>query len=262
MIKLLDLLKEATKESNKAILMAGSAGAGKSSIVNQLRPDLQKNGWVELNADKYVEDKEGPMYNNLAKASSYIEKVDLPDVINSGKSFLYDTTATNTSKIEKVKNSVGDSMMVMVYTNPVVSFYRNFKRERKVPTVGVLSSWNNVYKNISTYKSMFGDNFLLAQSEVSPAEQKLVDEFEKAFKSNKLKEFFQELLSTGEFKSTFRKDPTKQKSPEELAKSKELVDKQIDILSTQFDEIEKQVSELKSDNIGTVVSKAKSFINS
>jgi predicted ATPase len=36
MIKLLDLLKEATKGSNKAILMAGGAGAGKSTIFNQL----------------------------------------------------------------------------------------------------------------------------------------------------------------------------------------------------------------------------------
>ena len=262
MIKLLDLLKEATKGSNKAILMAGGAGAGKSTIVNQLKPDLQKNGWLQLNADNYVEDKDGPMYNNLAKASNYVEKVDLPKAINSGDNFLYDTTASNPGKIQKVRDSVGDSIMIMVYTNPVVSFYRNFKRERKVPTIGVLSSWNSVYKNISTYKSMFGDNFLLSQSEISPAEQKLTSEFEKAFKSNKLKEFFKELLITGEFKSTFRKDPTKQKTPEELAKSKELVDKQIDILANHFDEIEKQVEELKSDNIGTVVSKAKSFINS
>jgi hypothetical protein len=47
-----------------------------------------------------------------------------------------------------------------------------------------------------------------------------------------------------------------------LSDLKELVDKQIDILANHFDEIEKQVEEFKSDNIGTVVSKAKSFINS
>lgn len=259
MIKLLDLLLEVDGQK-KAIVMAGGAGAGKSYFVRQIRPELNKAGWVELNADKYVEDKEGPMYNNLAKASNQIDKVDLPNTIESGKNFIYDTTATNVQRISGIKESGYDVMMIMIYTNPIVSFLRNFKRERKVPTVGVLSSWNNIYKNIGTYKKMFGDSFYLVQTEMSSEESKMVDEFQKAYKSGKLKEFFEDLLSSGQFKSTFRKDPTKQKSPEELAKSKELVDKQIDILSSQFDTIEKQVDELGSEDMQSVIGKAKSFI--
>jgi hypothetical protein len=255
-IKILDLLKEQPKNGSKAIVMAGGAGAGKSSIVMQLQPDLQKSGWEELNADKYVEDKNSPMYNSLGKASSYIEKVDLPNAIKGRKNFLYDTTGTNVDRIKSIESAGYDVMMIMVYTNPVVSFLRNFKRERKVPTVGVLSSWNNVYKNISTYKNMFGDNFLLVQTDVSPAENKMVDAFMKAYNSGKLKEFFSELLSSGQFTSTFRKDPTKEKSLEEKAKSKQLVDKQIDILAGQFEDIEKQVKSLKDNNIENVVSKA------
>ena len=259
MIKLLDLLMEA-QGGKKAIVMAGGAGAGKSFFVRQIRSDLQKQGWTELNADKYVEDKDSPMYNNLAKASSQIDKVDLPNTIKSGKNFLYDTTATNVDRISGIKESGYDVMMVMIYTNPIVSFLRNFKRERKVPTVGVLSSWNNIYKNIDIYKKMFGNNFYLVPTELSVEEQKMVDEFEKAHKSNKLKEFFEDILSSGQFKSSFRKDPTKQKTPEEIAKSKELVNKQIDILSGQFDTIEKQVEQLKTADMSQVVSKAKLFI--
>lgn len=259
MIKLLDLLLEVNGQK-KAIVMAGGAGAGKSYFVRQIRPELNKAGWIELNADKYVEDKEGPMYNNLAKASNQIDKVDLPQTIKSGKNFIYDTTATNVERISGIKQSGYDVMMIMIYTNPIVSFLRNFKRERKVPTVGVLSSWNNIYKNIEIYKKTFGDNFYLVQTDMSEEESNMVDEFKKAYKSDKLKEFFEELLSSGQFKSTFRKDPTKQKSPEEIAKSKELVDKQIDILSGQFDTIEKQVSELGSKDMQSVVTKAKSFI--
>jgi predicted kinase len=261
MIKLLDLLLE-VKEGKKAIIMAGGAGAGKSTFVKQIRSDLKNQGWIELNADKYVEDKDSPMYNNLAKASIQIDKKDLPDTIQSGKNFLYDTTGTNVERITNIKDSGYNIMMVMVYTNPIVSFLRNFSRERKVPTVGVLSSWNNVYKNIDTYKKMFGDNFYLVETGMSNDEQKMVAEFEKAYKSNKLKEFFEQLLSSGQFKSTFKKDPTKQKSPEEISKSKALVDKQIDILSDQFENIEKQVESLKDSSIENVVSKAKSFIKS
>lgn len=259
MIKLLDLLMEA-QGGKKAIVMAGGAGAGKSFFVRQIRSDLQKQGWTELNADKYVEDKDSPMYNNLAKASSQIDKVDLPNTIKSGKNFLYDTTATNVDRIGGIKESGYDVMMVMIYTNPIVSFLRNFKRERKVPTVGVLSSWNNIYKNIDTYKKMFGNNFFLVPTELSVEEQKMVDEFEKAHRSNKLKEFFEDILSSGQFKSSFRKDPTKEKTPEEIAKSKELVNKQIDILSGHFDKIEDQVEQLKTSDMSQVVSKAKSFI--
>ncbi len=215
MIKLLDLLLEA-EASKKAIIMAGGAGTGKSTFVKQIRSDLQKAGWTELNADKYVEDQDSPMYNNLAKASNQIDKVDLPNTIKSGKNFLYDTTATNVDRISGIKNSGYDTMMVMLYTNPIVSFLRNFKRERKVPTVGVLSSWNNIYKNISTYKKLFGDQFYLVQTGLSDEEQTMVNEFEKAFKSGKLKEFFEDLLSSGQFKSTFRKDPAQQKTPEEI----------------------------------------------
>lgn len=244
----------------KAIVMAGGAGVGKSYFVRQIRPDLQKAGWTELNADKYVEDKDSPMYNNLAKASNQIDKVDLPNTVKSGKNFIYDTTATNIQRIEGIKDAGYDVMMVMIYTNPIVSFLRNFKRERKVPTVGVLSSWNNIYKNIDTYKKMFGNNFYLVPTEMNEEEKKMVDDFLKAHKSNKLKEFFEELLSSGQFKSTFRKDPTKEKTPEEIAKSKELVNKQIDTLSAQFDTIEKQVEQLKTSDMNQVVSKAKSFI--
>lgn len=261
MIKLRDLLKEIENQP-KAIVMAGGAGAGKSTFVKQIKPDLQKAGWQELNADKYVEDKDSPMYNNLAKASSQIEKVDLPNAVKSGKSFLYDTTGTNTERVKNIADSGYDVMMIMVYTNPIVSFMRNFKRERKVPTVGVLNSWNRVYKNIADYKSIFGNNFYLVDTGVTPEEQKMVDEFQTAYKSGKLKEFFEQILSSGEFKSTFRKEPGKEKTPEELAKSKELVDTQIDILADQFDDIEKQVEQLKSSDMNQVATKAKSFIKS
>jgi len=151
-------------------------------------------------------------------------------------------------------------MMVMIYTNPIVSFSRNFKRERKVPTVGVLSSWNNIYKNIDTYKKTFGNDFYLVQTSMTPEEESMVKEFEKAFKQNKLKEFFESLLSSGQFKSTFRKDPTKQKSPEEIAKSKAIVDKQIDILAGQFDKIEKDVERVKPVTMDQAAAKAKQFI--
>ncbi len=197
---------------------------------------------------------------NLGAAASRIDKVDLPNTLEKGQNFLYDTTASNVQRVQAIKDAGYDIMMVMVYTNPIVSFLRNFKRERKVPTVGVLSSWNNVYKNIEAYKKMFGNDFHLISTGTTPEEDKMVAEFNKAFKSGKLKEFFEGLLSSGQFKSSFRKDPTQKKTPEEIAKSKALVDKQIDVLSNQFAQIEKQVEKMKEEDMTKVVNAAKSFI--
>jgi predicted ABC-type ATPase len=125
MIKLLDLLKEA-KGQKKAIIMAGGAGAGKSTFSKQLQSDLKKAGWTDLNADKYVEDPDSTMYNNLGAAASRIDKVDLPNTLEKGQNFLYDTTASNVQRVQGIKDQGYDIMMVMVYTNPIVSFLRNF----------------------------------------------------------------------------------------------------------------------------------------
>lgn len=259
MIKLVDILTE-VKASKRAIVMAGSAGAGKSTFVKQISQDLKKAGWEELNADKYVEDKDSPMYKNLSAASKQIEKVDLLDAMKSGRGFLYDTTGTNVERTRGIAESGYDVMMIMIYTHPMVSFLRNFSRERRVPTTGVITSWNNVYKNISEYQKMFGDKFILTQTGVSDEEAKAITAFEKAYKSGSLKKYFEDLLKTGQFASTFKKDTSKPKTPEEIAKSKEQLDKQIDMLASQFKEIEKQVAQFKTADMNDAVAKAKAFI--
>jgi len=161
MIKLTDLLKE-IQNKPKAIIMAGGASVGKSTVLNTLKPVLKD--FVNLNADKYVEDKDSSMYGNLSAASSQIRKVDLPNAISNKQNLIYDTTASNLSTLQPtldmLKEGGYDIAMVMVYAHPIVSFLRNFKRERKVPAVGVLGTWSNVYNLLNDYKQIFGDNFI------------------------------------------------------------------------------------------------------
>ena len=146
MIKLTDLLKE-IQGSPKAIIMAGGASVGKSTVLNTLKPVLKN--FVDLNADKYVEDKDSPMFGNLSAASSQIRKKDLPNTIANKQNLVYDTTASNLSTLQPVLDELNDAgyetAMIMVYAHPIVSFLRNYKRERKVPAVGVLGTWVNVY---------------------------------------------------------------------------------------------------------------------
>ena len=63
MIKLLELLKEAMAPKDKMIIMAGAAGSGKSTLISKI--ESATPGFEIINPDKYVEDKDSPMYNNL-----------------------------------------------------------------------------------------------------------------------------------------------------------------------------------------------------
>ena len=155
-------------------------------------------------------------------------------------------------------------MMIMVYAHPIVSFLRNYKRERKVPAVGVLGTWANVYNLIEDYKNIFGDKFILVNSPAStPEEFKEIENFEKAYNAGNLKKYFDELLSTGEFQSTFRKDDDnlspeeKVKKEKQRAKTKEMLGQNIDKISNTYKDIQ---SKLNPINIKELPNTVKNFI--
>jgi hypothetical protein len=260
MIKLTQLLQEVLSKP-KAIIMAGGASVGKSTVLKSIDPIVKD--FDNLNADKYVEDKDSPLYGNLAAAASQIKKQDLPNAIKNQKNLIYDTTASTLSTLQPILdelNSNGyETMMIMVYAHPIVSFLRNFKRERKVPAVGVLSTWVNVYNLLDEYENIFGDNFVLVNSPSGPEEQKEIANFEKAYQENKLQEYFNNLLSSGEFSSTFRKDDSSL-SPEELAKkekarakTKELLDKSIEKISSTYGDIQSKLNPIDSKELPNIV---------
>ena len=248
MIKLTDLLKE-IQGSPKAIIMAGGASVGKSTVLNTLKPVLKN--FVDLNADKYVEDKDSPMFGNLSAASSQIRKKDLPNTIANKQNLVYDTTASNLSTLQPVLDELNDAgyetAMIMVYAHPIVSFIRNFKRERKVPAVGVLGTWGNVYSLINDYKRIFGDDFILVSTPASTPEEKAeMAKFDAAVKANNLNQYFEEWLSSGQFVSTFRKDDTGL-SPEELEKREKQREKTKQQLQVNIDKVSNTFKKIQSD---------------
>ena len=287
MIKSLNMLKESTNNP-KMIIMAGGAGSGKSTFVKgnedkaieglrQLIPELKN--FEYLNPDTYIEDKTSPMFNSLTKASNQIDDVDVPKSIETIKNFIWDTTASNAAKMVggkyKHKDTPGilntpnyDKMMIMVYAHPIVSFLENFKRERKVPKVGVVSTWNNVYGNIDVFKQKLGDNFIMYEAPTNQFYQKEIDQFNEAVKQGKLYEFLENIVSENpeQFISTFRKQSDEPLSPEEkekrrvaAEKSKELYKSYVAKLESEFPKINKKTKELALTK-EEIINKIKSFI--
>ena len=142
MIKISDLILEANGRP-KVVIMAGSAGAGKTYLLNQL--DLAS--LYQVNPDKYVEDPNSPAYNNLAAGTARADK-EAENLSNDKRSFVWDTTASNPKKVKALLEKGYDVYMVMVYTHPMIAYANNFSRKRNVPSVAVFSTWRNIKKKL------------------------------------------------------------------------------------------------------------------
>ena len=276
MIKLLELLKEVMAPKDKMIIMAGAAGSGKSTLISKI--ESATPGFEIINPDKYVEDKDSPMYNNLMQSSMQVDDKDVPDALANHKSFIWDTTASNANKLfgglYKRKEVPGllnqhpdyDVMMIMVYAHPIVSFLRNFKRERRVPRIGVISTWNSVYGNIDTYKSKLGDNFIMYQAP-DDEYQTEINGFNEAVKQGKLYDWLEELTSKDpdQFRSTLGNKPPEPTTPEEQAKKDKAKEKSTEIYKQQVEQLERDFTNI-NDKIKNsvlseqdIVSKVKNF---
>ena len=205
MIKLANLIFEASQRP-KAVVMAGGAGAGKSYLIDKL-------GLISLpmfNPDKYVEDPQHPYYNNLSAASGQVDK-DVQAAAETGKSLVWDTTASNPAKIQNLIDKGYDVYMVMVYTHPMVAFINNFSRERRVPKTAVFSTWRNVYQLIGRYTDLLGDNFSLFVNLRQDKFGKEIEEFNKAARygasgvADYLESYIEKTGGKEAYGSTFRK---------------------------------------------------------
>jgi hypothetical protein len=196
--------------------------------------------------------------NQILELSKAVEKIE-----QNQKNLIYDTTAANLSTLQPILNELNNSgyetMMIMVYAHPIVSFLRNFKRERKVPAVGVLGTWASVYNLLDEYKNIFGDKFVLVNSPSGPEEQTEIANFEQAYQDGKLPEYFNNLLSTGEFASTFKKDDS-DLSPEEKAKREKqrentgkILEKNIEKIAATYGDIKSKLNPIDSKELPNIV---------
>ena len=211
MIRLTDLITEARGKA-KVVVMAGGAGAGKSYLLNQL--DL--GSLPQVNPDKYVEDPNHPAYNNLSQGASLADK-EAEELSNSKATFVWDTTASNPTKVKDLVNKGYSVYMVMVYTHPMISYISNFKRKRNIPAAAVFSTWRNVYQLIGDYNKITEGNLSIFVSDRGGEFKNEVEGFDTAAKNGPtgIKEFLQKYNEKNGIEgSTFRK-------PIEMAKQEE-----------------------------------------
>ena len=235
MISLIQLLKE-VQEQPKAILMAGPAGAGKSYTLNQLglqnfttinvdddfeallQKELGKSDFASMSPEELsIAAKMMGRARATTREKEMIATTNLNNIVVDGTGASYNVIAKKKEELEKMGYKV---FMLLIYVSPMTSLKRNAERGRSLPTSAVLKSWSNVVNNIGAYRQLFGNNIAIINNDPSDADKSFNPE---------------------EIQKLFPMPKGKEKSPEELAKSKaekEAVNKQIQSLLQQEPEFD------------------------
>lgn len=157
----------------KAVFMAGSPGAGKSTVANKL---FAGTGLKTLNIDAFHH-----LFKTLNKAHDYERYRDLykaqeENFLEGRLGLIVDGTARDPERMARAKSnleSLGyDCAMVFVNTSLEVSMSRVMQRMaspgkdfgRKVDPEFVQDAWEKTQRGLGALQSMFGGNFFIVDN--------------------------------------------------------------------------------------------------
>ena len=172
-----DLITEGVYDPGifKAVFLMGGAGAGKSTVVKEL--GLNALGLKVVNTDKAFEnglkkaglslDLRGADFSKvdpIRKKARDITAKNFDLYLDNRLGMIFDTTATDTSRIKKYKkllDAIGyESKMIYVNVTLDNAQKRNASRPRKLPPEIIQSEWEKSQKNVKTFRSMFKKDFV------------------------------------------------------------------------------------------------------
>ena len=260
MYKLRDIILERSVNP-KALILAGSPGAGKSSFIEDI------DNALILNVDDYyirnlkdmgvsldLKNADAEARSKAASAMAAANKEFRPymkDIILGKKNFILDGTAANsgpTLRLKKELEDLGyDIMMVYVFASLEKALDRNetrFQRtqgeDRSLPPALVMRTWNNITQNYDLYKNEFGNDFISVVND-------------KALRKGATQKSLEDLVKTyvNPYKPTDTK-PKTDKQQQRSDKQKAETNKQI----TDFTNSEK-VKDIKNNSVSKDEAKSK-----
>jgi predicted kinase len=260
MYKLRDIILERSVNP-KALILAGSPGAGKSSFIEDI------DNALILNVDDYyirnlkdmgvsldLKNADAEARSKAASAMAAANKEFRPymkDIILGKKNFILDGTAANsgpTLRLKKELEDLGyDIMMVYVFASLEKALDRNetrFQRtqgeDRSLPPALVMRTWNNITQNYDLYKNEFGNDFISVVND-------------KALRKGATQKSLEDLVKTyvNPYKPTDTK-PKTDKQQQRSDKQKAETNKQI----TDFTNSEK-VEDIKNNSVSKDEAKSK-----
>ena len=204
MIKLRHIILEQSTNP-KALILAGSPGAGKSSFIEGVKDaiilnvdDYYMRNLKDLDVSLDLRNANAEDRSKAAKAMAAANAEFRPmsrEIILGKKNFILDGTAASTKPTLALKQQLEelgyDVLMVYVFASLEKALDRNDTRfdrsggkDRSLAPAIVLRTWNNVTQNFDLYQKEFGDNFVsvvndkaLEKGEPMSSLESLVDKY-------------------------------------------------------------------------------------
>ena len=165
----------------KAFFLAGGPGSGKSYVVKRTTKmfgmrvvnsddvfeKLVKTAGMSMDMRNYTKSQERRR-DEIRDVAKRVTKAREKNYVEGRLGLIIDGTGKNYDKIEKQMRELQqlgyDSHMIFVNTSLDVALQRNEERPRKLPENIVVSSWNNVQKNIGKFQNLFRQNFIIVDN--------------------------------------------------------------------------------------------------
>ena len=190
-------LQEGVYDPNifKAFFLAGGPGSGKSYAVTRTTKmfgmrvvnsddvfeKLVKTAGMNMDMRNY-KGKDLERRDEIRGRAKEITKLRQANYIEGRLGLIIDGTGKDYAKIEKQMRGLQqlgyDNHMIFVNTSLDVALARNEKRPRKLPEKLVVSSWNNVQKNIGKFSQLFQKGFIIVDNN-DPDEDVITDVFKR-----------------------------------------------------------------------------------
>ena len=176
-------LQEGVYDPNifKAFFLAGGPGSGKSYVVTRTTKmfgmhvvnsddvfeKLVKSTGMNMDMRNYTKAQE-KRRDEIRDIAKRVTKAREKNYVEGRLGLIIDGTGKNYDKIEKQMRELQqlgyDTHMIFVNTSLDVALQRNEERPRKLPENIVVSSWNNVQKNIGKFQNLFRQNFIIVDN--------------------------------------------------------------------------------------------------
>ena len=165
----------------KSFFLAGGPGSGKSYVVarttkmfgmrvvnsDDVFEKLVKTAGMSMDMRNYTKAQE-KRRDELRDIAKRVTRAREKNYVEGRLGLIIDGTGKNYDKIEKQMRELQqlgyDSHMIFVNTSLDVALQRNEERPRKLPENIVVSSWNNVQKNIGKFQNLFRQNFIIVDN--------------------------------------------------------------------------------------------------